>query len=496
MSKQRTNTLSKSTLIRGLQCQKSLYLYKNAFHQRDKTDKVQQQKFDRGHRVGLLARKLFPNGRDLTPPTAFAYDQSIAATQALIGMQIPVLYEATFKHHGVLVALDILVLKDGKWYGYEVKSSFRVTKTYLLDAAIQYNIITKSGLPLEDFSIIHINNEYVKNGALEIHKLFKITSVKEDVIERQAFITETIENAIQTLSSETIPQVSIGKHCFKPYPCDFQRTCWKNIQESEIFRVGGLNLDEKIDLYLNDKLTLNDIPEEFKERERVKIQTEALKENSHIIKKDAFKAFLDKVNYPLFFFDLEAFQPAIPLYEGTAPFQNIPFQLSLHYKASEAAPMMHYEYICDGKYDPRREFLDTFLRLTELPGQIIVYNTLMEEGILNQLKALFPEKTDEVNERIGRFVDLETPFKMNWYYHPDMQGAYSLKAILPTLVPGAHYEDFEIKDGLEALAVFDELIYETDANKISYWRTHLLEYCKMDTYGLSQVYAALKRLLT
>ncbi|HQD13599.1 MAG TPA: hypothetical protein PLW43_11675, partial [Chitinophagales bacterium] len=119
------NSLSKSTLIRSIQCSKSLYLYKNQYNLRDKPNAVQQQKFDRGHRVGKLAHQLFPGGKDCSPPNPFSYDESVAATRLLVQQQFPVIYEAAFRYNGILAALDMLVLKDGKWYAYEVKSSLR-----------------------------------------------------------------------------------------------------------------------------------------------------------------------------------------------------------------------------------------------------------------------------------------------------------------------------------------------------------------------------------
>lgn len=157
------------------------------------------------------------------------------------------IYEASFKYQGVLVALDMLVLR--KEDAYEVKSSFKISKTYLLDAAIQYHVITKSGLKLEDFFILHLDSNYIKKGDLDLNKLFKATSVLEEIVEKQPFILETIKQATHTLSQDTVPDISIGKHCFKPYTCDFKGYCWKGIAENQIFDIGGMNLDEKIESY-------------------------------------------------------------------------------------------------------------------------------------------------------------------------------------------------------------------------------------------------------
>ncbi|HNY54018.1 MAG TPA: Dna2/Cas4 domain-containing protein, partial [Chitinophagales bacterium] len=229
------SSLSKSTLIRSIQCSKSLYLYKNNYSLRDKPSTTQQQKFDRGHRVGKLAHQLFPNGKDCSPPNPFSYDESIAATKLLVQQQFPVIYEAAFKYNGIMVALDILENKNGKWYAHEVKSSFRISNTYLLDATIQYYIITKSGVQLEDFSIVTIDNEYVFNGTLEISSYFKITSVLAEIQERIPFVEKTIEEAIATLDAKQMPEITIGAHCTKPYPCDFQGYCWANIPKDAIW---------------------------------------------------------------------------------------------------------------------------------------------------------------------------------------------------------------------------------------------------------------------
>ncbi|MEZ5006865.1 MAG: hypothetical protein R2753_01805 [Chitinophagales bacterium] len=230
--KKRVN-LSKSTLIRSIQCQKSLYLYKNYFHLRDKISKEQQARFNRGHDIGSLAQQLFPGGKDVSPKSPRHYNQSLLATEYLVSQQYPVIYEAAFKQDDVLVFLDILVYKEGKWYAYEVKSSKRISNTYLQDAAIQYKVITESGLPLEDFSIIYVNDQYqmTDEDAPDLNQLFLEQSVLEEVNEQQAFISEVIEQAKATLQSEEIPEIPMGEHCDRPYTCDFKGYCHRHNEE-------------------------------------------------------------------------------------------------------------------------------------------------------------------------------------------------------------------------------------------------------------------------
>jgi hypothetical protein len=425
----RKSSLSKSTLIRSIQCAKSLYLYKNNYLLRDKAGVSQQQRFDRGHRVGKLAHQLFPGGKDCSPPDPFSYDESIAATKLLVQREHPVIYEAAFKHHGILAALDMLVFKDGKWYAYEVKSSFRISNTYLLDAAIQYNIITKCGVPLEDFSLITVNNDYVMNEELDIASFFKITSVLEEIRERIPFVEKSIENAINILDSTTVPEVLIGQHCTKPYPCDFQGHCWKHIEKDSVWYLPGISMQEKSNFIEKGIFTVHQIEntDEFSERQRVIIHS--YQQQLPHIQAEKMKTFIDAIQYPLYFFDVEAFQPAVPLFTGTKPYDRIPFLYSLHYKKSETSELQHENYISPVGNDERVNFIQHFLTSTQRLGKILVFNTLMEKSILFRLAADFPQYKKDILDRINRIIDIEIPFKELYYYHPAQHGSFSLKAI-------------------------------------------------------------------
>ena len=175
--------LSKSTYIRGIQCDKSLYLYKHHYKLKDPISKSTQAIFDQGNEIGILAQKLFPNGVDASPPNHFKMFDSVLKTENFINSGETIIYEATFNYNDVLAALDILVKDSDGWKAYEVKSSTKVSDTYIKDAAIQYYTIINSGIELKDISIVHINNQYERNGELNVHELFKIESVLSDVLD-------------------------------------------------------------------------------------------------------------------------------------------------------------------------------------------------------------------------------------------------------------------------------------------------------------------------
>ena len=170
--------LSKSTFVRGLQCEKSLYLYKNHHNLKDPIPASKQAVFDQGNDIGLLAQSLFPGGVDASPSNHFNILDSVTKTKEFLSAGETIIYEATFLFNEVLIALDVLVIDNQGWKAYEVKSSTSVSSTHIKDAAIQYYTITNSGLNLKNISIVHINNQYVLNDNIDINQLFTIKLVK------------------------------------------------------------------------------------------------------------------------------------------------------------------------------------------------------------------------------------------------------------------------------------------------------------------------------
>jgi len=214
--------LSKSTFIKGLQCEKALYLYKNNYNLRDETSPQLQAIFSQGTNVGELAQELFPGGVDATPSFYFKMQESVFKTLKFIENGEQIIYEATFQFNGVIAALDILVKDKDGWKAYEVKSSTSVSDTYIYDAAIQYYTILNSGIDLKDISIVHINNQYVKNGEINVPELFTIESVYDRVQEILPNIPNQVEAFKKLIKQDSVPKIDIGPHCDNPYSCDFK----------------------------------------------------------------------------------------------------------------------------------------------------------------------------------------------------------------------------------------------------------------------------------
>ena len=480
--------LSKSTFIRGLQCEKSLYLHKHFYRLKDPVPAEQKAKFDQGNIIGLLAQQLFPGGVDASPNDYNKIAEAVETTKKLIDNNESIIYEATFCFNGILAALDILVKDDDGWKAYEVKSSTKVTETYLKDAAIQYYTIINSGIELKDISVIHINNKYIRNNELKIQKLFSIESVHDQVLEYLPIIPNEINRLKYVIDSDKVPEIDIGPHCNNPYDCDFKGVCWKHIPDYSIFDISRLKTKKKFELYKKGVITLNQIDTDNnflnkKQLLQVKSEIEGL---SHINKKE-IKNFTSGLNYPLYFLDFETIGPAVPIFENTKPYQQIVFQYSLHIKKQSNSKILHKEYLADPTQDPRTMFVEQLIKDCDTYGDILVYNIGFERGKLNDLIEDFPQFSYELRQIIDRLKDLMIPFQKRWYYTPQMKGSYSIKYVLPALVPDLSYDTLNIKDGGTASNTFLAMVNGTFEGDYRKTREQLLEYCALDSYAMVKI---------
>jgi len=484
--------LSKSTFLYGTQCPKRLYFYKFRRDLLGEISASQQAIFDRGTSVGELARDLFPGGVDASPASPYDYAKSVLVTKQMIDAGEKIIYEAAFQYEGVLAAVDILVKKNGKWKAYEVKSSTSVKEVNILDAALQYHVITNSGIDLADIFIVHLNNEYVRKKNIVIEELFSIVSVKNDALENQTFVIEKISELLDLIKSKKEPKQDIGPHCSDPYTCDFMDHCWKHIPEPSVFNLTGMRSAKKFEFYEQGIIKISDLPDSTQLSDYQHIQIEAYLKNKKNIDKENLRDFLKDFRYPLYFMDFESFQPAVPLYRNSRPYQQIPFQYSLHYLKDKMSNAHHSEFLAESNGDPRIPFIEKLLEDTKSAGKIVTYNMSFERMILNSIANDFPQYAEDIEDRCERLLDLMPPFRKGWYYKPEMDGSYSIKQVLPALVPDLTYDELEIADGGSASLAFEQILFDpnADTEKI---RSQLLEYCKMDTLAMIKLLAVLEK---
>ena len=486
--------LSKSLYIRGLQCEKSLWLKKKKPEVLQAPDDGAQAVFDTGTSVGELACELFSGGERIEYTGNFS--SQMAKTKELMGRGTKVIYEATFCFDGILVMVDILRIdKDGLIIN-EVKSSTSVKEVYIDDASIQYYVISSLGYKVSAINIIHIDNSYVRGEKLELEKFFYAEDVTEQVKQKQADIPQIISKFDEILSKDVEPDIDIGPHCSDPYNCDAWEYCWRKqrgIPEYSVFDISRLRSDKKFELYKNGVVKFEDIKEldKFNASQQIQIRSELSGEQ--IIDKEAIKEFLDTLSYPLYHLDFETFQQAVPEFIGLSPYEQIPFQFSIH-KDDGRGNLEHFEFLAEVGADPRYELALNLIKFIPQDACVLAYNMSFEKKVIRRLAEIYPQISNELMAIHDNIKDLMVPFAIKSYYHPKMQGSYSIKYVLPALVPEfeSAYKDLNlIHHGGEAMQAYEAMTH-MPADECEAYKKALLAYCKLDTLAMVKVLEKLR----
>ncbi len=478
-----SSPISKSAFIKSEQCLKHFYLYKNHPYLRDNLSKEKQLIFKRGNDVGVFSQQLFPNGIDVT--IGEKRDQQLFAqkTKDLIEKGETTIYEATFIYDGLLVMVDILHKQDDNWIAYEVKSSLKITETYVKDACFQYYVI-KNCLPnLIDFNLLTLNSKYVLGKELDIQSLFKKTSIINDAIKNTDYFSHKTQEAKFILEQGKIPDIKIGTHCFQPYTCDFLGSCWKNTSvENSIFSLGKLSKPTLFELYNQNIKTIEELPiineNEFLNKKEIQVQIESVKKQVEQINIPEIKSFISNIKEPICSLDIEVWMPALPFYEGTKPFQQIPFLFSMVNKNNTTYET--YSYFKPIENDNRLEFLETILDKTKSFNTILMYDKSLEESVLNQLAELYPTYRKDINALKQKIVDVAEPIQKANYYHPKMQGNFTLKSIAPILNSEFDFSALTIQSGITAMYIYESLLLQTNIFEAQQIKEQLIEYCELD----------------
>ena len=482
--------LSKSKYLSGLQCPRLIWIQ---FHEPSKipeTDPVTQYIFDQGHLVGELAQKPFPDG--IVIPTD-NFMGNIRQTRQLLGQRKP-LFEAGIMAENLYSRVDILNPgNEDKWDIVEVKSSTGVKDVHINDVAFQRYCCHQSGLNVRKCYLALINNQYVKDGKIDPEGLFNIHDVTDQVQEASVGIQDRIDGILDVINQETCPEMIIGPHCRDPYECPLT-DCWDSLPEHNVFSLyyGG---KKSFAMYDSGILTVGEIPDDYKLNDKQRIQQACVASGEPHVDKEAIQDFLSSLQYPLYYLDFETIGPAVPLFDGVRPYQNIPFQFSVHVVKDEKSPPVHYSFLANSTEDPRPVLLVELQKVLGDSGSIIAYNKGFEEGILRDLAEAFPEYNDWIDQVCSRLIDLLVPFRNFDYYHPAQNGSASLKAVLP-VITGQGYKELDIADGQLASLLFEKVTYgeasDEERNKV---RSDLEKYCALDTKGMTWIVDKLRELV-
>ncbi len=480
--------LSKSLYTRGLQCPKSLYLDRHRPELRATPSEALEALWAAGHDVGDFAHMLFPGGV-VVPYEGLSREEQLARTREEIDRGTKAIYEAAFLHDDVFVKADIIVRSRGQWDLYEVKSATSVKEHYWDDVAIQYYVLSGSGLPVHKAYLVHVNNSYVRNGDIVPEELFVVQDITGVVKEKQAAIPEELA-AMRAMLRGGMPEVDIGPHCDDPYECDFIDVCWEHVPEYSVFSLRGHGAD-RWELYRQGVLKLEDVPlDSLNLMQRMQVEYyHARKSHADSAK---VREFLARLSYPLCFLDFETFASAIPLFDGTRPYQQVPFQYSLHRVDGEGAEPRHFEYLAQPGVDPRSRMAEKLLGEIPDGACVLAYNAAFERRVCAELGESLPKLRKRLNAVARGIVDLMEPFKRRDVYHWRMNGSYSLTSVLPVLVPGMTYEGMEIANGAMASEAYLAMEAIADPAELDRLRKALLDYCRQDTLGMVRLVETLR----
>ena len=484
--------LSKSKFLSGLQCHKRLFLEVHHPSLATKPDAATQAMLDMGTEVGELARSRFPGGVLVTAGYRQT-DAALAQTAALVqDPTVPAIFEAAFLHAGVLIRADVLErvsTEEGQacgWRLIEVKSSTKVKDVHLEDLAVQSEVILGTGLTLLSVCLMHINTGYAyRDGAIDLSELFAIQDLSEAVAQRRRTVRERLATMNHMLFQTHPPAIEPDGHCRTPYDCPFWDHCTKDKPERWIHYLPG-SKQVVAQLAQQGVMIIDEIPlgtNLSPVQRRVKENAEWVSEKLGIV--------LKGVRYPVHHLDFETIMLAVPRFSETRPYQALPVQWSNHIEQA-TGELRHEEFLHKDASDPRKVLAEALLESLGDQGSICVYSPY-ERSILSQLATALPSLKPALSRVINRLWDL-FPIVRDHYYHPAFGGSYSIKSVLPAMIPSLAYDDLAIKEGGHAASQYYRMVFvETDWVERATIEEALLRYCARDTLAMVELRKALLR---
>ena len=489
MSKE-SKFIDDALLLKGFQCKKRFWLEGHRPELKVPDTSGRQWKVMVKDEVRTEALKLFEGAAQVRGRTAKA---AAKATQKAIAERKPVLLDAVFIHGETMIRIDAMAWEKTGYSLYEIKSSAGIKDVYFNEAAIKWAIATLCKVHLVRSYVLHINNKYIREGELEPRKLFVQKNITQVVRRRQEEVIKMTDDLLSIKKDK--PQIHIGSWCNDPYECDFRKHCWRDVPVPSVFDLHKLPGKKKFELYRQGIVGFEALKGQIELTPFQKHQIEAELHGKDYVDVPALKSFLNTIRYPVYFLDFETYQQAVPRFEKLRPYEQIPFQFSLHMVEREGAEPVHVEFLAEAGQDPRYLLAKRLVEVMGNEGTIVAYNQAFEKGVIRKLGESFPDLREGLEAMQGRFVDLMYPFEKGLYYTRRMNGRHSIKTVLPAMVPELSYQGMEIGHGGEAMNAYATLHLARDENEVQAVRKGLLEYCKLDTLAMVKIWGKLKILI-
>ncbi len=472
--------LSKSRLISAWQCAKKLHLEKH-HPELGIVSSQTESLFATGNQIGDIAQQLY--GTDQSVEVAFNFKTMQAETKRLVANGKFPIFEATFRYEGVLIRADVMIPEEDGWRVIEVKASTSVKDYHVLDCAIQYWVLRNSGIRVNSIALAHVDNQFVYRGDGDYGGLLLENDLTDEVRDLERDVLELVAKARDAVTGP-MPLINVGMQCNKPYECQFMSYCWPTDAEYPVTGLGGskAKLAEWVIAGHRDirDVASEDITAELQQRiHRVTETGEA-----EVI--PGAKEILDALPYPRYYLDFETIAPAVPIWAETRPYAVVPVQWSCHIERDNGE-LAHEEFLDLSGSPPMRALAEKMIECLGNSGPVLMY-TSYEKGVINGLIDMFPDLEARLQAIVDRLFDLHPIVKAH-YYHPNMLGSWSIKAVLPAMVPAMSYAGLEgINEGMGASDGFLEAIKaETTPARKAELEAQLLRYCRFDTEAMVEI---------
>jgi len=442
--------LSKSSFMQFLRCSCELWLYRQRPDLAPALDAAALRVFATGNEVDSWAMKLYPKAVNVMGFGKIGASNTAKA----ITDGAKVLLQPTFIVGNITCRADILKKNsDDSWDLLEVKSTTAVKPEHLMDMAFQRIVLEDAGLKIRKTVHVHIDNQYVRQGEIDVEKLFARTDVTHEVEELLPLCRKEIPRALAVIGWGTEPNLDIIKNCTDPEKCEFRACILQAMgEDDETYRISPANPNLKFD-------------------------------------KKAIKEELSSLTYPLYFLDYETWNPAIPAFDGYRPYQQCVFQYSIHILKSPKAKLEHVEVLVDELVDPAPIIAKALAEHIGPIGSVISWNMVFEASRNEELGDLVPEYADHLRSINERMFDLMMIVKKGYYKDARFGGSASLKKVLPVLCPELSYDSLTIHEGGTASASWPILTSSSiaPADKAQL-RKDMLAYCELDTLAMVEIY--------
>ncbi|MDO9547140.1 MAG: DUF2779 domain-containing protein [Pelolinea sp.] len=400
-------------------------------------------------------------------------------------------WQSTYSYQNYTVRTDALVEKphEGSFDLYEIKSGTGVQKENILDAVFQYLILSKQ-LNMDKIFILHLNKDYVRDGDLDIPQLFTADDITQDVLEKSAEVEAALPLAWAAAQSETMGTIP---HCLKPNTCPCPSLCHPDLPDNSIYNIPRLSVKKKMQLLEQGILMIQDIPIDFELSDIQRQIVDVVCSNTEFIDADGIRQEFQDFEFPLYFLDYESCLTAVPLYYGYHPQQQMVFQYSLHKMKSPDDDLIHSDYLADTKGDPSASLVRHLRDDIGDTGTIFVWNKSFEMTRHKELAVIHPEYAQFLTDLNERVYDLGEFVSKGLYLHPNFKGSWSIKNILPVMVPDLSYENLEVNKGDQAAVVWWDMITgNLSPEEVESTKTALLTYCEMDTWAMVRIWQKLR----